>query len=154
MIKRPALAIAIGLTTFIMTIAGVLFYQLSTIGVATSGAEAVAQPAKTNTSVQPVSAVDMAVPTPKISPEQAATAALKSTPGGRLLRAPELVNYMGITAYEVTLSTGLVYVDINTARVLYNGAVPAQSVAQQRGEKEHKAEHGSIFGTHGDDDGD
>jgi len=148
MIKRPALAIALGLTTFILTIAAVLFYQVqtsTTVVSATTG-----QPAEaTNQPASPASAV---APAENISPDQAVTAALKATPGGQLLRAPELVNYMGIVAYEVPLSTGMVYVDSNTGRVLSNRAIVPQYAERQQPKKhgesdEHKSTGSPVFGS-------
>ena len=158
MIKRPALAIAIGLTTFIMTIVAVLAYQVQT-SMLVASAEVNTAPVANSQPASPASAV---VPAPKISPDQAATSALKATPGGQLLRTPELVNYMGIVVYEVPLSTGMVYVDINTARVLSNRAILPQyaepSQPKKRGESnEHKSSGESKSGSYsheGKDDDD
>jgi uncharacterized membrane protein YkoI len=58
-----------------------------------------------------------------VSPNMAISTALTVTPGTVLLREPELVNFQGTVAYEVTLDRGQVYVDANNGQVLYNGAV-------------------------------
>jgi uncharacterized membrane protein YkoI len=64
-------------------------------------------------------------PEPKypISPELAVHIALKSAPNAYLLKPPELVLFRNSIAYEVTLSTGKVYVDANNGAILWNGAV-------------------------------
>ena len=58
-----------------------------------------------------------------VSPDMAASTALTVAPGTMLIREPELVNFQGAVAYEVTLDRGQVYVDANNGQVLYNGAV-------------------------------
>ena len=60
-----------------------------------------------------------------VSPKMAAAIAFAAAPGTTLSRAPELVDFQGIAAYEVRLNRGLVYVDAGTGKVLYNGAAPA-----------------------------
>jgi hypothetical protein len=66
-------------------------------------------------------------PTPEpeypISPEMAAYLALASAPNAYLVKVPEIVLFRGVVAYEVTLSTGKVYVDANNGAILWNGAV-------------------------------
>jgi hypothetical protein len=58
-----------------------------------------------------------------ISPELAAYLALSVAPNATLLKPPELVLYNGTVAYEVTLSTGRVYVDATSGAILWNGAL-------------------------------
>ncbi len=62
-----------------------------------------------------------------VSPDMAASTALTVAPGTMLIREPELVNFQGVVAYEVTLDRGQVYVDANNGSVLYNGAVATAS---------------------------
>jgi uncharacterized membrane protein YkoI len=62
------------------------------------------------------------------SPEQAANMALQFAPDAVLLSVPELVNFQGVMAYKVLLSTGIVYIDANSGQVLYNGIVTPVSV--------------------------
>jgi hypothetical protein len=59
---------------------------------------------------------------PKVSRDQAVSVALATVPGAVLVRAPELVDFKGTAAYEVTLDLGVVYIDANTGTVLYNSA--------------------------------
>jgi uncharacterized membrane protein YkoI len=57
-----------------------------------------------------------------ISPDMAAYLALSATPGSYLVRAPDLISFQGVVAYEVTLNSGRVYVDANDGQILFNGA--------------------------------
>lgn len=66
-----------------------------------------------------------------IAPEIAAQIALIVAPGSALAQAPGLVNFQGIAAYEVILSSGTVYIDAQSGQVLHNGT--AVSVAQGGG---------------------
>ena len=56
-----------------------------------------------------------------ISPEQATALAMQAAPGLALLRAPVLVDYQGIPAYEILLAGGYIYIDAQTGQVLFNG---------------------------------
>jgi uncharacterized membrane protein YkoI len=58
-----------------------------------------------------------------VTPDQAASIAQEAEKGAVLLKQPELVSYQGTVAYEVTLDRGMVYVDANTGKVLYDSAV-------------------------------
>ena len=60
-----------------------------------------------------------------ISADQAAEIALQAVMGAKLLRPAELVDFQGVAAYEVALNWGMVYVDANTGKILYNGALAA-----------------------------
>jgi uncharacterized membrane protein YgcG len=62
------------------------------------------------------------------SPEQVANIALQMAPGAVLLSIPELVDFQGVMAYKVMLSTGIVYLDANSGQVLFNGIVTPVSV--------------------------
>jgi hypothetical protein len=81
----------------------------------------------------------------------AARAALLAAPGARLLQPPERVRFEGVTAYEVVLDQGVVYVDAATGQVLYNGPAAAQTALRSRGDDEHD-EHEQH--EHDDDDDD
>ena len=61
-------------------------------------------------------------PVYKVTADQAKAIALATVPGAVLLRAPELVSFKNVPAYEVTLDKGTVYIDANTGQVLYNSA--------------------------------
>ncbi len=148
MSQRIALFLSIGLTAFILVVVGAaigigrpvqaaavsptldpqLLAQLQAREAAyqTMIADANAQlqaatPAEAPTDLPTVT------PTPEskypISPELAVHIALKSAPNAYLLKPPELVLFRNTVAYEVTLSTGKVYVDANNGAILWNGAV-------------------------------
>jgi uncharacterized membrane protein YkoI len=71
--------------------------------------------------VAPVAPADQA-PTYAVSLLQARDLALSTMPGATLSRDPELVNYQGVPAYEVVLNSGTLYIDAQTAAVLFNSA--------------------------------
>lgn len=60
-----------------------------------------------------------------VSAQNALAIAQGAAPGARPLKAPELVDFQGATAYEVSFNLGLVYVDATSGQVLYNGATAA-----------------------------
>ena len=80
-----------------------------------------------------------AAPLAALAPQDALTLALAVVPNGISLSAPELVDFQGVTAYEVSLAQGLVYIDANTGGLLYNGA--AQTTAQNSRTSEQEHEH-------------
>lgn len=82
--------------------------------------QATPPPAPTAPSPPPPAAP--AAPEPPISVVAASAIALSVAPGAQLTARPETVSFEGTLAYEVRLDQGLVYVDANTGRVLYNGA--------------------------------
>lgn len=65
-----------------------------------------------------------------ISADDAAQIALNLAPGAQLLSTPELVDFRGITSYEVVLDAGTVYVDAANGRPIY--AISARQRAQQQ----------------------
>src|SRR3990172_5989373 len=69
-------------------------------------------------------------PTFPISADTAVAIVLTTVRGGSLEKPPELVDYMGAAAYEVSLVQGLVYVDANTGKILANGAIPVVVVVE------------------------
>lgn len=88
-----------------------------------------------------------APPAYPISPDAAAGIALGAAPGATLTRAPELVSFQGMVAYEVVLDRGTVYVDANNGQLLYNGAT---IVVDSGGGGGHH-EDGDHEGSGGDD---
>ena len=77
--------------------------------------------------IQAAPAVPTAAPAslqPKynVSPDQAAQIALVAEKGAVLVKPPELIDFQGKVAYEVTLDRGLVYVDANSGEVIYDSA--------------------------------
>ena len=71
-----------------------------------------------------------AAPAFAISADTAVAIVLTTVRGGELIKPPELVDYMGAAAYEVSLVQGLVYVDANTGKILANGAIPVVVVVE------------------------
>ena len=103
------------------------------------------QEAATQNSSQAQFAVEPKVPA-TISPQDAMLVAATTALNAKILRTPELVNYQGTVAYEVTLDAGLIYVDANTGTVLYDGTAKPQISVQTRGfhdddEHEHDEDH-------------
>jgi hypothetical protein len=84
--------------------------------------------ARLNTPDPTVSPTVVPTPTPEptvvypISPELAVYLALSVAPGSYLVKPPELVNFQGMVAYEVTLNNGRVYVGATKGQILFNGA--------------------------------
>lgn len=82
---------------------------------AASGRQATGTPASPSTTADPASSGHA------VSVDRATSIALAAVPGAKLTRWPELVLFQGVTAYEVTLDRGVLYVDANTGQVLHNG---------------------------------
>lgn len=57
-----------------------------------------------------------------VTAQQAASIALAAEQGAVLVKPAELISFQGAIAYEVTLDRGLVYVDANTGKVIYDSA--------------------------------
>jgi hypothetical protein len=68
----------------------------------------------------------------KLSPEDALLVAVITAPNARILRVPELVNFQGTVAYEVTLDTGVLYIDANTGLLLYDSTAQVQLLTQSQ----------------------
>jgi uncharacterized membrane protein YkoI len=90
---------------------------------------------------------DSGAPTFPISADTAVAIVLTTVRGGELQKPPELVDYMGAAAYEVSLVQGLVYVDANTGKILANGAIPVVVVIE-----EPSSDSGSGGSSYSDDD--
>ncbi len=71
-----------------------------------------------------------AEPEVSISPARAIWIAMNAAPGSALMKEPELVLFEGTLAYEVTLDQGLLYIDANTGRILYNGIPPVIQIVE------------------------
>ena len=95
--------------------------------------------------VPPPPAPDLQSPATALSADQATAIALQAEPGALVSRAAELVSFKGVTAFEVGLDSGMVYVDANTGQLLYDSAVvnsaPAPLLNVQPG-REHEEEGG------------
>jgi len=64
-------------------------------------------------------------PAPAVTSDQAARIGRAVARGAHLLRGPELVDFTGTRAYELTFDHGRVYIDATTGQVLYNDAAQA-----------------------------
>ena len=84
-----------------------------------------------------------------VSPEQAAAVALALAPGAALTRAPELVDFQGMVAYEVALDRGTIYVDASSSQVLYDGVSDAMAGGGWGDEDE---DHDHDYEEHGNDE--
>jgi uncharacterized membrane protein YkoI len=82
----------------------------------------------------PVPASAPGAPAVVIDSAQAQTLALAAAPGATLVRAPELVLYANVPAYEVQLDRGSVYIDAAQGTVLANSAVAATATGATIGE--------------------
>jgi uncharacterized membrane protein YkoI len=90
---------------------------------------------------------DSGAPAFSISADTAVAIVLTTVRGGELQKPPELVDYMGAAAYEVSLVQGLVYVDANTGKILANGAIPVVIVVE-----EESSDSGNGGSSYSDDD--
>jgi len=70
-------------------------------------------------------------PTDWITTEQAMSAAVINVPGARILRLPEMVDFQGTVAYEVSLDKGMVYIDASNGTLLYNAATEQATMNSQ-----------------------
>lgn len=154
MIKKNALLLASVLTAFVLVVIGGVAGRVS--AQAGGAADAVQTPS-TSVDTQALAAalqerdaeyrnlIDQAnqrliaqaaaTPTPTapvypISADTAVAIVLTTVRGATLQSPPEIVDYMGAVAYEVSLDRGLVYVDANTGKILANGAIPQVVVVQ------------------------
>jgi uncharacterized membrane protein YkoI len=100
----------------------------------------IAQPRQAAAPVEPTATPAPVPPAPAyaISADAASRLALSAAPGATLSRAPELVSFQGVVAYEVLLDRGAVYVDANSGQILYNGA--AIAVASGGGGEHHEGD--------------
>lgn len=133
MSQRTALIVAAALTAFMLVVIGAI------------GGSIVTKPAigSNTTTVQPAVHPQLAAAPQQttdwqtaVSPGMAGQIAINSARGATLLRTPELVSFQGVVAYEALLDRGVVYVDANNGRVLYNGA-GQNSTARSGAHKKH-----------------
>jgi hypothetical protein len=85
-------------------------------------------------SPQPASATVAQPSNYPVSTDQAGTIALASAPGATMTGAPMLVSYQGAIVYEVTLDTGMIYVDATSGKVLANTATNAATATPNGGQ--------------------
>jgi uncharacterized membrane protein YkoI len=170
MIRKNALLMAAALTAFVLVLIGGIAGKLSSVASAAEG-----QPSSSSATVDEAAlaaamqeregayrqlidqanlllaetAEAPAAPTYPVSADTAVAIVLTTVRGGELLQPPELVDYMGAAAYEVSLVQGLVYVDANTGKILANGAIPVVIVVE-----DGSNDDGSGGSGYSDDDSD
>jgi hypothetical protein len=150
MAQRIALFFSVGITAFVLIVVGAAIGMAGQVQAAASPTldpqllaqlqtreaayQALIAEANAQTQALGPTPLPSVTPTPEatptaypISPELAATIALSAAPNTYLVKPPELVIYGDVVAYEVTLSTGKVYVDTNSGAILWNGAVVANN---------------------------
>ncbi len=111
--QRTALILAASLSAFLIAIIGSVAATIAYKPASPTMNPAVAQ-------TEPAQAPTV---TARLSADQAVQIALNAVPGATLQKTPELVNFQGTVAFEVSLSQGVLYIDANDGRVLFNGAV-------------------------------
>jgi uncharacterized membrane protein YkoI len=117
--QHATLIISVIITAFLLVLIGGVTASLMSSD--TSQAEPRAAP--TTSSAPDAAPTTSSTPAePAITADRAALIALDAAVGARLLHDPELVNFEGSTAYEVSLDQGMVYVDAQTGDVLANQA--------------------------------
>lgn len=139
--QKTAILVAAALTAFVLAISAGVAANLSTKAATTNvvgdppsqGIEQVSLPLTIAATPSPT--VRPALPTQAniISVDRAATLALAAFRGSIVLKPPELVNFKGKMAYEVTLSVGLLYVDAFTGKRLGFYPTPAPQPPQDNG---------------------
>lgn len=75
-----------------------------------------------------------------VTADSATAIALQAQPDGTLTKAPELVNYQGVVAYEILLDRASLYIDANSGEVLYNSAENSAAMGEYE-EYEEDEEH-------------
>jgi uncharacterized membrane protein YkoI len=173
MIRKNALLMASGLTAFILVLVGGVAARASE-GASAQAAQADAQAAvvdeaalagimqereaayremidQANQMLAATATTEPAATYP-ISADTAVAIVLTTVRGGTLEQPPELVDYMGAAAYEVSLVQGLVYVDANTGKILANGAIPQIVVVTDDSSNDDGSSGGGA--RHEDDDHD
>jgi uncharacterized membrane protein YkoI len=140
MTQRIALIIAGAMTTFVLVLIVGISASVAVKSLAPVQADAQTQPLAAPTQVSAPLAPDPAPIAVKLTPNQAAQIALRSTPRATLVRAPELVNFQGTVAYEVILNQGTVYVDANSGKIL-SAVANSSTASNPRGERRQESEH-------------
>jgi hypothetical protein len=131
--RRTTRLIVAAAAAIILVVIGIVVMNRSS---STGGSPqpAVASPQSAVASPQPASATVSQSGNYPVSTDQAGTIALASAPGATMTGAPMLVSYQGAIVYEVTLDTGMVYVDATSGKVLANTATNAATAAPNGGQ--------------------
>jgi hypothetical protein len=107
-----------------------------------------AAPRTTTTAARPATrpAAQAAAPVIAVSADAAAGIAIAVAGGNKtIVRAPELVLFGGVVAYEVVFKHGSIYVDANSGQVLFNGTVHSANQtasAPPASGGDHESDHG------------
>jgi uncharacterized membrane protein YkoI len=170
MIRKNALLMASALTAFVLVMVGGIAGRLSNVAsaegsqpstpaVIVDDAALAAQLQERESAYRALigqanqllaeTATAPAPPAFPISADTAVAIVLTTVRGGSLEKPPELVDYMGAAAYEVSLVQGLVYVDANTGKILANGAIPQVVIVE-----DSSGGNGGGGPSHSDDDDD
>ncbi|MFD1245298.1 hypothetical protein [Paralysiella testudinis] len=92
---------------------------------------ALQQPSNTDTAAPAVTQATLpaasSAPATALSAAQALDVARQALPGAQFLQPPQLVDFDGIVAYEISADRGLIYIDANKRQVL---SAPGQPMAQ------------------------
>ncbi len=75
-----------------------------------------------------------------VSVDAATTIALQALPDGTLTKAPELVNFQGVVAYEILLDRASLYIDANSGEVLYNSAENSAAMGEYEDDDDEEYE--------------
>lgn len=89
-----------------------------------------------------------------VSADAATAIALQALPDGTLTKAPELVNYQGVVAYEILLDRASLYIDANSGEVLYNSAENSAAMGEYEEDDDGEYEEGEEYEDDDDDDDD
>lgn len=159
--QSTALLISAGATAFLLVVVGGVVSSVSNPQVATAQPQAApaqtsgdtAQPAQRTERDRPrelqsqapqtAPQLDPVAPGAALSSDQAAVIAMRLARGASLLRAPELVDYEGASAYEVALNAGTIYISAQNGAVL--GVVPAQNSQAFRGRGDRERNRAQPF---------
>jgi hypothetical protein len=121
-------------TRTIAAVAAAIILVVIGIVVANRSSSTGSSPQPAVASPQPASATVAQPSKYPVSTDQAGTIALASAPGATMTGAPMLVSYQGAIVYEVTLDTGMIYVDATSGKVLANTATNAATAATNGGQ--------------------
>jgi len=152
MTQKTTLFLAAALTAFVLIGAGAVANRVTQAAAIVPTMLPVAvqpleQPvnagAQTASLAEPVVVQPQATDVPQITVQDAADIALNYAPvGATLLRAPELVSFEGVLAYEARLDLGMVYIAAADGTILYDNIQLPQSPNIFVRENEHSDSDG------------
>ncbi len=131
-------------TSILITIAAVQFMIVLLLGVA---ANVVTSPASANAQT-----TAQVVNSSTIPAAQAAQIAQQAVSGATLDGTPRLVNLQGTTAYQVSLSSGVVYVNATTGQILHTQATASSGQSSRRSRRSGRNNNSDENSTLGQED--